>query len=99
MLKFPNECISSPVQKELFRKYKVYLQSTGDKINITNFSKDLSLDEKSLLEDLMLYDLRGDFSSIDKVVTELEKLSNFLKEDYKKSRIKDISDQIQIKKN
>ena len=94
VLKFPNECISSPVQKELFRKYKVYLQSTGDKINITNFSKDLSLDEKSLLEDLMLYDLRGDFSSIDKVVTELEKLSNFLKEDYKKSRIKDISDQI-----
>jgi len=94
VLKFPNECLSSPVLKELFRKYKVYLQSTGDKINITNFSKDLSLDEKSLLEDLMLYDLKGDFNSIDKVTTELEKLSNFLKEDYKKSRIKDISDQI-----
>ena len=94
MLKFPDDCFSNLELKELYRKFKVYLQNLGDKINIQIFSKDLNSDEKKLLEGLMLYEVRGDFNSIDKTIEELEKLSSFLKEDYKKGRIKEISDQI-----
>ena len=94
VLKFPDDCFSNLELKELYRKFKVYLQNLGDKINIQIFSKDLNSDEKKLLEDLMLYEVRGDFNSIDKTIEELEKLSSFLKEDYKKGRIKEISDQI-----
>ena len=94
VLKFPDECFSQEELKSPFRKFKVYLQNLGDKINISIFSNDLSSEEKSLIEELVLYDLKGDFDSIDKIERELDKLSNFLKEDYKKSRIKHISDQI-----
>ncbi len=94
VLKFPDDCFLNLELKDLYRKFKVYLQNLGDKINIQIFSKDLNSDEKNLLEGLMLYEARGDFNSIDKTIEELEKLANFLKEDYKKSRIKEISDQI-----
>lgn len=94
VLKFPDECFSHEELKSLFRKFKVYLQNLGDKINISLFSNDLSSEEKALVEEVVLYDPKGDFDSIDKIERELEKLSNFLKEDYKKSRIKYISDQI-----
>jgi len=75
VLKFPDDCFSNLELKELYRKFKVYLQNLGDKINIQIFSKDLNSDEKKLLEDLMLYEVRGDFNSIDKTIEELEKLS------------------------
>lgn len=94
VLKFADDCLSNQVFREFYRNLKSYLKENGGKLNISNFSKSLPETENQLLENLMLFELKGDLNSTEKINQELEKLSNSLKEAYKKSRIKVLSDQI-----
>jgi DNA primase len=94
VLKFSDECLADPSIKNLYRNLKIHLENSKDKVDIKNLSKDLKEEEVKLLENLVLMDISSDFNSLDKINSELEKLSNFLSEDFKKSRIKNISDQI-----
>jgi len=94
VLKFPDEYLTDYNLKSLYRKLKVRLEKFGDKIDIKDFSKDLEGDEVKTLENLVLLDISSDINSLDKISLELEKLSNFLSDEYKKSKIKNISDQI-----
>lgn len=94
VLKFPDEYIFDPLYQSLYRKIKVHLQNSGDTINLKEFSKDLNEEEELILNNLALLDIGSDFNSSEKIKSELEKLSIFLSDEYKKSRIKSISDQI-----
>jgi DNA primase len=94
VLKFPDEYLTDSNLKSLYRKFKVRLEKFGDKIDIKDFSKDLEEEEVKTLENLVLLDISSDINSLDKISLELEKLSNFLSDEYKKSKIKNISDQI-----
>jgi len=94
VLKFPDEYLLESTHKILYRKLKVLLKNSGDKIDIKQLSKDLSEEENTVLNNLALLDIGSDFNSLDKIKSELEKLSNFLSDEYKKSKIKNISDQI-----
>lgn len=94
VLKFPDEYIFDPLYQSLYRKIKVRLQNSGDIINLKEFSKDLNEEEEIILNNLALLDIGSDFNSSEKIKSELEKLSIFLSDEYKKSRIKSISDQI-----
>ena len=94
VLKFPDECISDPLYQSLYRKIKVRLQNSGDIIDLKEFSKDLNEEEVIVLNNLALLDIGSDFNSSEKIKSELEKISIFLSDEYKKSKIKSISDQI-----
>lgn len=94
VLKFHDEYLLESTHKILYRKLKVLLKNSGDKIDIKQLSKDLSEEENTVLNNLALLDIGSDFNSLDKIKSELEKLSNFLSDEYKKSKIKNISDQI-----
>ncbi len=94
VLKFPDEYLTDNTHISLYRKLKVHLKKIEDKVDITVFSKDLDEEEIKVLQDLILLDLGSDFSSLDKIEEELNKISTFLANEYKKSKIKSISDQI-----
>jgi len=94
VLKFPDEYLTDSLLQNLLKKLKVHLQNSGDKINIKEFSKDLDEEESKILENLILLDIGSELTSTDKIKMELERLFNFLSEEYKKSKIKNISDQI-----
>ncbi len=94
MLKFPDEHLTDSLLQNLYRKLKVHLKDKEDKIDIKSFSKDLNEEEGKVLQNLVLLDIGSDINSLDKIKSELEKISNFLSDEYKKSRIKNISDQI-----
>lgn len=94
VLKFPDEHLTDSLLQNLYRKLKVHLKDKEDKIDIKSFSKDLNEEEGKVLQNLVLLDIGSDINSLDKIKSELEKISNFLSDEYKKSRIKNISDQI-----
>jgi DNA primase len=94
VLKFPDEYLMDSLYQGLYRKLIVRLKNSGDHFDLKDFSKDLNEEEARILENLALLNIASDFSSTDKISEELEKISNFLSDEYKKSKIKSISDQI-----
>lgn len=93
VLKFPDEYLSDSSIQNLYRKLKVRLSKSGD-IDLKEISKDLDEKDLEVLNNIALLGIGSDFSSSDRIKEEIEKISNFLSDEYKKSKIKSISDQI-----
>lgn len=94
VLEFPDNYFFNIEVKEIFQKLKADLKNKGNQINFLKFSEDLEPNLKEVFEDLMLFDLGIDTSSSKSLEEELDKLSNLLKDEYKKSTIKSISEKI-----
>ena len=94
VLEFPDDSILNPGLKGIFQKIKVDLEIKGNKINFVKLAEDLDPELRKVFEDLMLYDLGSSVNSSNTLQEELEKISNLLKEEHKKGRIKLISEKI-----
>lgn len=94
VLKFPDDYLTDSLIRSLYGKLKIRLKLSGDNIDIKELSKDLNEDEAKVLENLVLLDIGSDFTSSEKISLELLRISNFLSDEFKKSKIKHISDQI-----
>lgn len=94
VLKFPDEYFLNQGLKEIFQKLKADLVNTGGQIDFAKFSEDLRPELKEIFENLMLFENGIEIKNSTSLEEEIEKISNFLKDDYKKGRIKLISDKI-----
>lgn len=97
VLELPSNYIENTKFREVLENFKNYLQKMETlKFDISEFLKTLNDEQVNVCQDLLLMDLELDLNKKDQVVIEATNLSNFIKKDYLRKKIKNISNQIRV---
>lgn len=97
VLQLPSNYIENTELKEVLENLKNYLQNEETlKFDISEFLKTLDSGLVSVVQDLMLMDLGFEISKKDQVLAEATNLSSFIKKEYLRKKIKEISNQIKV---
>jgi len=97
VLQLPSNYIENTELKEVLENFKNYLPKLETlKFDISEFLKTLNPELVNVVQDLMLMDLGLEINKKDQVLAEATNLSNFIKKEYLRKRIKEISNQIKI---
>jgi len=97
VLQLPSNYIENTELQEVLEKFKNYLQNEETlKFDISEFLKTLDTRLINVVQDLMLMDLGFEVSKKDQVLVEATNLSNFIKKEYLRKKIREISNQIKV---
>jgi len=97
VLQLPSNYIENTELREVLENFKNYLPKMETlKFDISEFLKTLRPELVNVVQDLMLMDLGLEINKKDLVFAEATNLSNFIKKEYLRKRIKEISNQLKV---
>jgi hypothetical protein len=97
VLELPSNYVENTELRSILEKLQEYLRELEPlKFEISEFLKLLNPDTVNVVKDLLLLDLGLEMGKRDEVLIEAQNLSNFIKKEYLRKQIKQISNQIKI---
>jgi DNA primase len=97
VLELPSNYVENTELRSILEKLQEYLhESEPLKFEISEFLKLLNPDTVNVAKDLLLLDLGLEMGKRDEVLIEAQNLSNFIKKEYLRKQIKQISNQIKL---
>ncbi len=97
VLELPSNYVENTELRSILEKLQEYLHELEPlKFEISEFLKLLNPDTVNVAKDLLLLDLGLEMGKRDEVLIEAQNLSNFIKKEYLRKQIKQISNQIKI---
>jgi DNA primase len=97
VLELPSNYVENTELRSILEKLQEYLHELEPlKFEISEFLKLLNPDTVNVAKDLLLLDLGLEMGKMDEVLIEAQNLSNFIKKEYLRKQIKQISNQIKV---